>query len=63
MRFRDDDRVTVTDPRDRLYNEKGTVTSWFYGMANRVVYMVQLDVRDDALAYAEDQLDLGEGAA
>jgi hypothetical protein len=59
-RFRDDDRVTVTDTTDRHYDETGLVCSWFYGLANPVVYLVQLDGREDLLPYLDTQLELGD---
>lgn len=59
-RFRDDDRVTVIDTHDRHYGEHGTVDGWHYGMAGGFIYHVRLDHREDALPYAQEELQLGE---
>lgn len=56
----DDTRITVIEPSDRYYGEHGFIRSWRYGMAGGVLYDVQLDVRDDLLAYHEDELQPGE---
>lgn len=61
-RYRDDDRVTVIDLRDRHYGEHGHVECWWYGMAGGTMYGVLLDGRadDGPLPYAEDEITLGE---
>lgn len=60
MIYRDGDTVTVTDPSDRWYGERGYVTDWHWGMSRTVVYWIQLDVREDPVAFTADQLTLGE---
>jgi hypothetical protein len=60
VRFSDDDRVTITDPKDRWYGETGTVDDYYIGMTGRTLYVVKLDVREDPIPFTEDQLDLGD---
>lgn len=60
MIFTDDDRVTVTDPKDRWYGEHGTVTDWYHGMTKERMYLVRLDHLDDSIPFTEAQLTLGE---
>jgi len=60
VRFRDDERVTVTDPSDRHYEETGVVEDHYLGMSGATVYLILLDGRADPLPFLEPQLALGE---
>lgn len=60
MIFTDDDRVTVTDTRDRWYGETGTVDDFYIGLTGARFYLVRLDTRDDPLPFSAEQLTLGD---
>jgi hypothetical protein len=62
VRFATDDRVTVTDPKDRHYGEEGHVEDWLYGAARGRLYRVFLDGRNDLYVFTVDQLDFTEEA-
>jgi hypothetical protein len=60
VRFTTDDRVTITDPKDRWYGEVGYVEDHYIGMRGGILWLVKLDVREDALPFTGEQLTLGD---
>jgi hypothetical protein len=60
VRFTTDDRVTITDPKDRWYGETGYVEDYYIGLTRELFWLVKLDVREDPLPFHGDQLTLGD---